>query len=205
MDFNPRPPRGGRPGLLLPPSTAPPYFNPRPPRGGRRGYSFANPATVPFQPTPSSRRATAILWVWTWLIWISTHALLAEGDRGCCCHHQRHHRISTHALLAEGDGTFQMWIDVEGVISTHALLAEGDGVYYWCHTPELYISTHALLAEGDVPVPPPAYCPIRVISTHALLAEGDGLEDRTIPYDGIFQPTPYSRRETLINSGLFIS
>ena len=35
-DFNPRPPRGGRPQHHPPNKTSPGYFNPRPPRGGRQ-------------------------------------------------------------------------------------------------------------------------------------------------------------------------
>ena len=79
-DFNPRPPRGGRPApehlrrnrrgisihalreegdkSLSPPLPLPNNFNPRPPRGGRRGIRLGYKATVKFQSTPSARRAT---------------------------------------------------------------------------------------------------------------------------------------------------
>ena len=36
-DFNPRPPRGGRPTFPSSALFAKSHFNPRPPRGGRRG------------------------------------------------------------------------------------------------------------------------------------------------------------------------
>ena len=56
-------------------------FNPRPPRGGRL-VSLPNfPGWAIFQPTPSSRRAT-LFWLslTVHIAYISTHALLAEGD-----------------------------------------------------------------------------------------------------------------------------
>ena len=57
-NFYPRPPRGGRPGLLRGPAVWGTYFYPRPPRGGR--------------PTKSSSRSTERS--------ISIHALREEGD-----------------------------------------------------------------------------------------------------------------------------
>ena len=57
-DFNPRPPRGGRPpfvglgiGLIR-------NFNPRPPRGGRPKIPAFASLIMIFQSTPSARRAT---------------------------------------------------------------------------------------------------------------------------------------------------
>ena len=58
--FYPRPPRGGRPRLLLPGVRKSGNFYPRPPRGGR-------PASRDVQP---------------WNLVISIHALREEGDRG---------------------------------------------------------------------------------------------------------------------------
>ena len=57
-DFNPRPPRGGRPPAGRG-STALLHFNPRPPRGGRPTSSRKSKVTQTFQSTPSARRATA--------------------------------------------------------------------------------------------------------------------------------------------------
>ena len=100
-------------------------FNPRPPRGGRPGRDGSPARPEEFQPTPSSRRATGQGSDVGIPAEISTHALLAEGDpdgdgvRGQARLFQptpssrrathRAHRpggrrnISTHALLAEGD------------------------------------------------------------------------------------------------------
>ena len=80
-NFNPRPPRGGRPGHTGH-KTARTYFNPRPPRGGRRQLK-----------APAGEQLA-----------ISIHALREEGDAS----HQdaaRHRAISIHALREEGDYT----------------------------------------------------------------------------------------------------
>ena len=60
VDFNPRPPRGGRRYLCWQSEIVTNDFNPRPPRGGRR---LRHQITVPglvFQSTPSARRATTL-------------------------------------------------------------------------------------------------------------------------------------------------
>ena len=125
LDFNPRPPCGGRRHCQTP---RPPLynFNPRPPCGGRHYsaiYSQASngisihallaegdisveidcPEDEPFQSTPSLRRATPEGVDARVSVSISIHALLAEGDQptgtAAACR-----TISIHALLAEGDG-----------------------------------------------------------------------------------------------------
>ena len=101
------------------------HFNPRPPRGGRLRIGG---------------RLTAKQF-------ISTHALLAEGDNyvptGISIVY-----ISTHALLAEGDDSqrnFQFFAD-----NFNPRPPRG-GRRYGCAFDCFYspISTHALLAEGD--------------------------------------------------------
>ena len=58
-DFNPRPPRGGRLGEVLPLALAI-YFNPRPPRGGRPlREGLVGSAHPIFQSTPPARGATS--------------------------------------------------------------------------------------------------------------------------------------------------
>ena len=57
VDFNPRPPRGGRHKVLTV-TTLKLYFNPRPPRGGRRQTISQCATSIEFQSTPSARRAT---------------------------------------------------------------------------------------------------------------------------------------------------
>ena len=57
-----------------------------------------------FQPTPSSRRETLPITDLTLAeVEISTHSLLAEGDRPAGKAPETQPRISTHSLLAEGD------------------------------------------------------------------------------------------------------
>ena len=58
------------------------YFNPRPPRGGRRESRLRAGETLPFQSTPSARRATIDCRVVYVLVSISIHALREEGDAG---------------------------------------------------------------------------------------------------------------------------
>ena len=77
--FNPRPPRGGRPGLSGSSSVSK-YFNPRPPRGGRLTCSFQPLMRSVFQSTPSARRATAAYKAADAAEKISIHALREEGD-----------------------------------------------------------------------------------------------------------------------------
>ena len=77
-------------------------FNPLPPRGGRPDTEAMHQAKAEFQPTPSSRRETWVCRFPCQTCSISTHSLLAEGDKFL------HRRltfvvISTHSLLAEGD------------------------------------------------------------------------------------------------------
>ena len=80
LDFNPRPPRGGRPSCGRPSCHAVRYFNPRPPRGGR------------LQVEPRTARVGDI----------SIHALREEGD-GIRPAVVVAGDISIHALREEGD------------------------------------------------------------------------------------------------------
>ena len=56
-------------------------FNPRPPRGGRPPGLLVGAHPVRFQSTPSARRATWILMLFFTMGTISIHALREEGDR----------------------------------------------------------------------------------------------------------------------------
>ena len=56
-------------------------FNPRPPRGGRPELSGVRVRAKTFQSTPSSRRATSLVSLCALRDSISIHALLAEGDK----------------------------------------------------------------------------------------------------------------------------
>ena len=57
-DFNPRPPRGGRLLPEKPHRQGLPHFNPRPPRGGRLSASRTASRHSAFQSTPPARGAT---------------------------------------------------------------------------------------------------------------------------------------------------
>ena len=102
-NFYPRPPRGGRPGVIsglgqmveisthalreegddvgLPGDRGQPDFYPRPPRGGRREVVSVADSAAGFLPTPSARRATGGCFRGRQCGGISTHALREEGDR----------------------------------------------------------------------------------------------------------------------------
>ena len=56
-DFNPRPPRGGRPRRIAN-ASAKTNFNPRPPRGGRLGIIIAAKQGIKFQSTSPARGTT---------------------------------------------------------------------------------------------------------------------------------------------------
>ena len=79
IDFNPRPPRGGRPEVLARIRDLM-DFNPRPPRGGRPAFTAICPWALIFQSTPSARRATDKPRRNGRSGMISIHALREEGD-----------------------------------------------------------------------------------------------------------------------------
>ena len=141
MDFNPRPPRGGRraeklfvdkcSGISI---HAPReggdfsdyqrlshknHFNPRPPRGGRRGsYATVN-LWAAFQSTPPARGATAgAAGEPPGVSTISIHAPREGGDVCVCV-------ISIHAPREGGDLDFFGTI-LDFVISIHAPREGGD-------------------------------------------------------------------------------
>ena len=58
INFNPRPPRGGRHHRREPRDRLQIHFNPRPPRGGRPAFAGCFEDAEEFQSTPSARRAT---------------------------------------------------------------------------------------------------------------------------------------------------
>ena len=78
-NFNPRPPRGGRPRNRSTGSRLR-NFNPRPPRGGRPIVGLYNSTKSQFQSTPSARRATRRDGAAGARPNISIHALREEGD-----------------------------------------------------------------------------------------------------------------------------
>ena len=154
----------------------------------------ASPASSPFLPTPSARRATLAGPHPHPLGDISTHALREEGDARCGGRRPAGRTISTHALREEGDGsTFSGLLTTQQFLPTPSARRATRRVNVLRRVD--HISTHALREEGDCPDagswnypadfyprPPrggrPSYslgltCRI-TISTHALREEGDG-------------------------------
>ena len=79
-------------------------FNPRPPWGGRLNGRTNKIALEPFQSTPSVGRATRIaLFLLAWMFCISIHALRGEGDADGAATGASGSAISIHALRGEGD------------------------------------------------------------------------------------------------------
>ena len=101
-------------------------FNPRPPRGGRHPDMVTFTGTMGFQSTPSARRATAGVAVFRLaLVAISIHALREEGDsanswafRNTPYFNPRPPRGGRQAVCPPGHH--------RGQISIHALREEGD-------------------------------------------------------------------------------
>ena len=80
MHFNPLPPHGGRPFMLICQAFLA-HFNPLPPHGGRLFIiSFSLSLNV-FQSTPSAWRETLLLTAPAFRTIISIHSLRMEGDR----------------------------------------------------------------------------------------------------------------------------
>ena len=169
-DFNPRLPRGRRPGRKRAGRGRGIYFNPRLPRGRRLSFLTTAWPLVLFQSTPPSREATLNTDATMPFSIISIHASLAGGDdfRGRFMPEGK--TISIHASLAGGDGTRCGNISNRS-ISIHASLAGGDtsrnsttsGIKFQSTPPSREatveasgmadrwpISIHASLAGGDV-------------------------------------------------------
>ena len=78
-------------------------FNPRPPRGGRQHLCDSVLSIIVFQSTPSARRATQMLYARSCKKEISIHALREEGDNDGLANAFCDRDISIHALREEGD------------------------------------------------------------------------------------------------------
>ena len=129
LNFNPRPPRGGRPRCSLRTPSKSTYFNPRPPRGGRpmsepkqlqkslfQSTPSARRATwllsmcrpkQQFQSTPSARRATCSRYCAPDASELFQSTPSARRATGFCCPFHRMSNISIHALREESDTLYQ--------------------------------------------------------------------------------------------------
>ena len=169
VDFNPRPPQGGRPAVF-PVTVAGQEFQSTP---SARRATYERPCTqkrlkitihalrkegdsctprvlaqiCEFQSTPSARRATIAAAGFDLVVLISIHALRKEGDVGGSPKSQ--HMYDFNPRPPQG-GRLAVGIDHIGQlrISIHALRKEGD----WTHqnaSSYSCISIHALRKEGD--------------------------------------------------------
>ena len=123
-------------------------FNPRPPRGGRPFTMDSPPFLFLFQSTPSARRATQPADRQVGLIEISIHALREEGDaavtRSIRDDHQFQSTPSARRATFPGllvPSFFHNFNPRPPRGGRHALVS--------CHTIPPNISIHALREEGD--------------------------------------------------------
>ena len=176
----------------------PANFYPRPPRGGRPHVVVVLPSSKGFLSTPSARRATGKLVVYDEAYMISIHALREEGDvqrapssssvdgflstpsaRRATRRPRRHperRQISIHALREEGD--------------KHGRSAPNRPKDFYPRPP-----------RGGRPGKPVRFRPPVQISIHALREEGDasGMDH---PRGGqVFLSTPSARRATKVSGG----
>ena len=148
INFNPRPPWGGRPQRAESNRASGGYFNPRPPWGGRQEADrLTESIKNEFQSTPSVGRATETCIRLQIFLAISIHALRGEGDAKEKFQPDIFLYISIHALRGEGD-LYAVLFAVKDSISIHALRGEGDG-YKADFSGGVVISIHALRGEGD--------------------------------------------------------
>ena len=92
VNFNPRPPRGGRLRQRTQAWLFGWDFNPRPPRGGRRFNAVLSAKASAFQSTPPARGATMFGGAYDFIADISIHAPREGGDhRGLRAQSLRHY------------------------------------------------------------------------------------------------------------------
>ncbi len=190
-------------------------FNPRPPRGGRPARKTKSINLSQFQSTPSARRATISLPPdFTKCFYFNPRPprggrLHAVPCAGCFV------VISIHALREEGDARLSVTKRCRFLFQSTPSARRATPLIR-LYNPDNKISIHALREEGDLAVVKLAG--FFVISIHALREEGDTIENRLkyaiqdfnprpprggrllllIWIDGIwlFQSTPSARRAT---------
>ena len=190
--FYPRPPRGGRPAVLL--QLAPIFeisihalreegdltgctgpsitwhFYPRPPRGGRRSSSFWRICVFTFLSTPSARRAT------------SRSGPTSGREKYFYPRPPRGGRPHQQQCPGQG-GNFYPRPPRGGRLIVLT------GIRH-----HKFISIHALREEGDLIAHPP--CTYLTISIHALREEGDFFGSHSHGRSLGFLSTPSARRAT---------
>ena len=123
--FNPRPPRGGRPWGPFSDPLYSYYFNPRPPRGGRLRKPGISCRLSRFQSTPPARGATIGGHIINGWRCISIHAPREGGDFLAFLGVGVVHRISIHAPREGGD-LLRGGVQAGLLISIHAPREGGD-------------------------------------------------------------------------------
>ena len=172
LNFNPRPPRGGRRGKMLYATGTFTHFNPRPPRGGRRSV-------------PAGIVVTAS---------ISIHALREEGDRRCSGRPCTLHNFNPRPPRGERHVRLKKGVSPQP-ISIHALREESDRPLSRARPCSVSISIHALREESDLKKTVNDLSRL-VISIHALREESDRNRRHRAHGDRRFQSTPSARRAT---------
>ena len=171
-NFYPRPPRGGRHGVVWQWRDLHNFY-PRPPRGGRQKSGPRYRAPVYFYPRPPRGGRREVLGVCLASLFISIHALREEGDQVKNCiissifnfypRPLRGGRQEAYGLIATGAQflstpsarratVLRDTFDYDISISIHALCEEGD-VAGQRRRVRRRISIHALCEEGDVKTP----------------------------------------------------
>ena len=215
QDFNPRPPRGGRPDPERRKPTCSKFQSTPSARRATWGVNIRFTITK-FQSTPSARRATKQR-IHNVTESIDFNPRPPRGGRhGHEQHRPRHLTISIHALREEGDeGVLTKvgsWIEFQSTPSARRATALINGV-----RAEVIISIHALREEGDGVLvaddilhdlfqsTPSARratsgCSLNTrsssISIHALREEGDEKRSAAGGRHSGFQSTPSARRAT---------
>ena len=168
-NFNPLPPRGGRPAryhrrgarrrisihsllaegdkITLSILFRRTYFNPLPPRGGRLRDTNFRVKHVLFQSTPSSRRETRP-----------------------CRSDNRRAGISIHSLLAEGDRVWPFYLRPYDHFNPLPPRGGRHGTRLTHRPNKRFQSTPSSRRETQTPFLQTRFC---AISIHSLLAEGD--------------------------------
>ena len=194
-DFNPRPPRGGRPRSGTNRAQAPKFQSTPSARRATRTTAALSGYKV-FQSTPSARRATVPRRQECPAQPISIHALREEGDLGATI--DRVHKGLFQSTPSARRATVDIHLrQLHQRISIHALREEGD----------FNFETDTIYTEHFNPRPPRGgrrhlkvvLQAALVISIHALREEGDPFAPSTDTVDFTFQSTPSARRATVVN------
>ena len=167
--FNPRPPRGGRLASDAL-QQLDQNFNPRPPRGGRRTRRNEPKRGNAFQSTPSARRATHPTCSRWQTKWISIHALREEGDLSIAQYTKNCELFQSTPSARRATCPFCQRLECLK-ISIHALREEGDSAATSPANPRKKFQSTPSARRAT------ASCDFQVrhlvISIHALREEGD--------------------------------